>query len=452
MAVICLGLALLPKNPVVAQPDLQRWAVMVSDLENRPWAGDLERIEPGCLTTPMSPQLTVNQWRPLSPWAETLIEELENLPLAEHHADRALGRILEGGMMRFKVVHALADRHRPAMIESLQAQDLPSEWSVLPMVLTGWDNSYYGPNRRAGAWAMDMPTALLLGLDIRRGWDERHVPEAMAAAACDRIAQVGQGFKASPIRQVLAFVRGEQAARSFDSGSLDADLLGWLHLLRVMLQVDRNFERDSFSALWALRSKEWSSHVCDSSPTLFFQHLAKLNVDIRGVRDENPWFTTDSIGLTPSRNQVLIPSEMIEGTTPEQRSDWCLWRPSQKEPGFLWVHTVMPGEVLGTLARRFGVRIEEIQRWNGLNGDLIRVGQALNMRCAPPTAPSSPSPQAPVSSPSEISWVWHTVKDGESYWTIAAQYPNVGLELLMKSNDTPAENLQPGMRLRVPVQ
>ena len=112
----------------------------------------------------------------------------------------------------------------------------------------------------------------------------------------------------------------------------------------------------------------------------------------------------------------------------------------------------MPGEVLGTLARRFGVRIEEIQRWNGLNGDLIRVGQALNMRCAPPTAPSTPSPQAPVSSPSEISWVWHTVKDGESYWTIAAQYPNVGLELLMKSNDTPAENLQPGMRLRVPVQ
>ena len=127
----------------------------------------------------------------------------EALPLAEHHADRALTRLLGDGMLRFRLTRAASDWHRPAMELALTEAGLPVEWAVLPMVPTGWDAAYYGPGRRAGAWAMDLPTALSLGLDIRRGWDERHVPERMHRLPVWWIAQVRNQHPDSPLRQVL---------------------------------------------------------------------------------------------------------------------------------------------------------------------------------------------------------------------------------------------------------
>ena len=156
-----------------------------------------------------------------SPWAGRFIAELEALPLAEHHADRALTRLLGDGMLRFRLIQAASDRHRPAMELALTEAGLPVEWAVLPMVLTGWDAAYYGPGRRAGAWAMDLPTALSLGLDIRRGWDERHVPERMAQAACLRIAQVRNQHPDSPLRQVLSLVRGGNAGSAVEADALE---------------------------------------------------------------------------------------------------------------------------------------------------------------------------------------------------------------------------------------
>ena len=448
---ILLGCILLCSVRGTAQPDLRRWSVMVSDFEVRGWAQDMELLEPGSIVNPMVPELTVDHWREFSPWAKSLIAELEALPLAEHHADRALDRLLDQGMMRFKLVHAQSDRYRGEMEAQLGSEGLPLEWVILPMALTGWDNGYYGPGRRAGPWAMDMPTALQLGLEVRRGWDERHLPERMGPAVCGRIGQVQSEFPASPLLQVMAFVRGFEAARQFDADRLDADVLGWLHLLRVLLQVDRNFQRDSFAALWALRARDWQAHACATDAPLFFQYLARADVDFRMIRNENPWFTTDSIGLNAARNKVWLPSALMQSAeTPTfSIAEWCTWRPQPDAPAHLWQHVVRSGEVLGTIARRCGVRIEDIQEWNGMSGDQIQVGQALNMRCPPPKAAPPTTPNPKTSAPLDA-WTWHTVREGESYWTIAQQYPGVALDDLLTSNDTPPEALRPGMQIRIP--
>jgi LysM repeat protein len=452
-SLILLCCFLLGNQPGIAQPDLRRWAVMISDFEGHGWVNDMERIEPGCISNPIVPELTVEQWRELSPWANALISELEALPLAEHHADRALDRLLENGMMRFKLVHAQSDRHRSAMETQLDAHELPLEWVILPMALTGWDNSYYGPGRRAGPWAMDMPTAFSLGLTIRRGWDERHLPERMGPAACRRILDIQSEFPQSPIQQVLAFVQGIQAARNFSADSLDADVLGWLHLLRVMMQVDRNFHRDSLAALWALRDKEWSPFTCQEEGPLFFQYLTQFGSDFRMIKNENPWFTTDSIGLTADRHSVWLPAQRLLGGDSAliSMTEWCGWRPSTVVPNSRWQHVVQSGEVLGTIARRCGVRIEDIQDWNALEGDMIQVGQSLEMRCPQPST-TRPSPPSGPAHESVSSWTWHTIKEGESYWSIARQHSHVELDDLLKCNDTAPEALRPGMKVRIPAQ
>ena len=40
-------------------------------------------------------------------------------------------------------------------------------------------------------------------------------------------------------------------------------------------------------------------------------------------------------------------------------------------------HRVKSGETLGHIAGKYGVRVSEIKRWNGLKSDVIRVGQRI---------------------------------------------------------------------------
>ncbi len=46
-------------------------------------------------------------------------------------------------------------------------------------------------------------------------------------------------------------------------------------------------------------------------------------------------------------------------------------------------HTVRSGESLGLIAKRYGVSVSELKRWNGLRSDLIRAGQKLVLQSGP---------------------------------------------------------------------
>ena len=109
-----------------------------------------------------------------------------------------------------------------------------------------------------------------------------------------------------------------------------------------------------------------------------------------------------------------------------------------------------PGDVLGTIARRTGLRIEDIRRWNQIEGDLIRVGHTLSLRGGIP--PETPQPAPPASSTDATPWKWHTVEAGESYWSIARDHTGVELADLLNLNAMPPEDLRPGMRIRIPLQ
>lgn len=435
----CIGLR--------AQPDLNGWDLVIRGMEQAPWLQDLESLEPGCVRRGLQPKLDPSRWRPRSDWGEKLIGQLEGLPLAEHHANRALQRLLDQDMLCFRLMEASTDRQRSSVESAFESAGLPADWVVLPMALTGWDRSYYGPGRRAGPWAMDLTSALSHGLDIRRGWDERHVDEAMTPAAIAHAQQATSAYPDDPLKQVIAFVRGPQEARRFDPFSLDASLLEWCHLLRVILQVDRNFDWDDTHSLWALRSGQMELVDCPESGGAYFSLASNDPAVCAALRMENPWFTTDSIGFTPARSSLAIP--LTVGENWSERQGFCGRKPQPNNPLPVALHVVAPGEMLGTIARDYGVRIAEIKRHNGLDGDLIRVGQHLEIPGSHGPLSASKSTE-PAALEADTPWIWHTVREGESYWTIAQQYPHTDLAALMRMNDIPAEALRPGMKLKIP--
>lgn len=84
----------------------------------------------------------------------------------------------------------------------------------------------------------------------------------------------------------------------------------------------------------------------------------------------------------------------------------------------IFEHTVVPGENLGQVAGRYGVRRRDLERWNATvrkNPDLLRVGQTIRV--------------CPEIAPRERSRMIYSVQAGDSFGEIAAKYDLSSREL-----------------------
>ncbi|MDX2282711.1 MAG: LysM peptidoglycan-binding domain-containing protein [Bacteroidia bacterium] len=136
-----------------------------------------------------------------------------------------------------------------------------------------------------------------------------------------------------------------------------------------------------------------------------------------------------------------------------------------KPAGKLVYHTVRSGEVVGSIAEKYGVTPAQIARWNSLRRYQIRAGQRLKIYTAqsyaavqaaprtssgPATASVSPAvaQASPVRSSSQV--VLHTVRPGETLWGIANMYPDVDLQDILALNlGLNARDLKVGQKIRI---
>lgn len=121
-------------------------------------------------------------------------------------------------------------------------------------------------------------------------------------------------------------------------------------------------------------------------------------------------------------------------------------------------HTVAKGETLAKIARTYGVSVAELKSANNMPGDLIKIGQVLQVpstaggRPAPATVASAkPAPAAaPVVKRAVAVGSSYTVGKGDTLWKIAQKF-NVKPQQLAEANGiTDPSKLKVGMVLRLP--
>lgn len=107
-------------------------------------------------------------------------------------------------------------------------------------------------------------------------------------------------------------------------------------------------------------------------------------------------------------------------------------------------HTVKSGDVLGRIAEKYGVSVSEIKKWNGLKDNTIKVGQKLIIY----------TDGAPASSGQSMDGVkeytTYTIKSGDSFYSIAKNYPGVSAQNIMDFNGMKSSSLRPGMKIKIP--
>ncbi len=113
------------------------------------------------------------------------------------------------------------------------------------------------------------------------------------------------------------------------------------------------------------------------------------------------------------------------------------------------VYKVKSGDVLGSIAMRYHVRVNDIKKWNNLTSNTIRVGQRLNIWLKQPVGDASViASSAPIKTTTPIpTSKTYVVESGDTLWDISRKFQGLTIEKIKELNNMTDSKIQPGQKL-----
>ncbi|WP_182102456.1 LysM peptidoglycan-binding domain-containing protein [Niallia taxi] len=115
-------------------------------------------------------------------------------------------------------------------------------------------------------------------------------------------------------------------------------------------------------------------------------------------------------------------------------------------------YTVVAGDSLSVIAKRFDTTVEDLRRTNNLTSDLLSIGQMLTIPGTMPTTPvaepSVPTPEAPAPVEENNSY---TVVAGDNLWLLAQRFGTT-IDAIRSASNLTSDALQIGQTLSIPTK
>ena len=158
---------------------------------------------------------------------------------------------------------------------------------------------------------------------------------------------------------------------------------------------------------------------------------------------------------------VAEPPAAAETETPAETPAAAVETPNSA--GEVW-HTVVDGELLGRIARSYGVTIADIKRLNpNIDVDRISIGQHIRIsdgtnsvtrtevETTTTTTAETPdeAPAAAVEAPNSEGEVWYTIVDGDLVGRVAARYGTTAKRIAELNPDINIDQVSIGQRIRI---
>ncbi len=161
-------------------------------------------------------------------------------------------------------------------------------------------------------------------------------------------------------------------------------------------------------------------HEVETGETLFGLSR-KYNVHVQLIRDAN----ADALTNLKIGQKVLIP---IEKSQNDEET----------------IHVVKSSETLFSISRQYNVKVDEVKKWNNLQGNSISVGQRLIIK----EGESASSIQNQNYSAAQKGWKTHTVEQSQTLYSISRMY-DVSTAQLREWNHLGSNDLDIGQVLIV---
>ena len=346
--------------------------------------------------------------------------------------------------------------------ERLQARGLPTDLVYLALIESGMSSSAVSRSRAVGMWQFMAPTARHYGLRIDSWVDERRDPFKATDAAARFLADLNRQFGSLYLAAAAYNAGGGRISRSIDRMHGDADdEIVWSDSTFFQLYDTQLLHRETrdyvpkliAAALIAKEPTRYGFSVPDVEPLTYdsivvngmvgLDVVARLaDTTLAAVRDLNRQYIR--LATPPSGSWVVrVPAGLGDRTA----EGYAKLPPSRRVS--TQVHLVKRGEVLGRIARKYGVTVKEIER---ANPKLQKRGPRAGERIVIPIGPGSTalaraddaaSPSAPAKSRT------HLVKRGETLSGIAERYGVSQAKLRQWNGLGRAGHIRAGQRLKV---
>jgi len=113
-------------------------------------------------------------------------------------------------------------------------------------------------------------------------------------------------------------------------------------------------------------------------------------------------------------------------------------------------YRVRSGDYLGKIARKYGVRVSQIKKWNGLRSNNLKIGQRLTIYPRKvSSSKSKPKTSKVAKSTKPFTGKTYKVKSGDSLWSISQKFPGISVQNIKDWNDISGNTLKPGMQLKL---
>ncbi len=304
-----------------------------------------------------------------------------DFPLVVNAAvQRYLDLFTDPSEYRSRIVKGLqrGSAYLPMIRARLKAAGLPQDLAYLPLIESAFSPVARSRARATGLWQFISSTGRLYGLRVSPLVDERLDPERSTDAAIahlsDLYAQFGDWY--------LALAAYNSGAGNVRRAIRRAHSTDFWKIRRYLPRETRNYVPAFIAAIMIAKdpatyglpthgSASWTFDTIDVPDAVDLQFLASgLHVPLSELQRLNPAIRRD---VTPARQvtRLRLPrglrskAEALLRSVPRKR-----WAPRL-------IHTVVRGESLYTIARRFGSTVASIRQANGLRHNLIHPGQSL---------------------------------------------------------------------------
>ena len=179
------------------------------------------------------------------------------------------------------------------------------------------------------------------------------------------------------------------------------------------------------------------------------------NTKIELLQHLNPSYKLDIIPALNNKTYTLrLPldkiGDFVQNETQIYRAAQAEFEAREKPlPQFFEIdskirYKVKSGDYLGKIARKFGVKVSQIKKWNGLRTNDLKIGQQLTIYSRNPTAYTLNKPKTTINTSNKSTYL---VKAGDSLWSISNKLTGVSIQNLKEWNDIWNSHLKPGMTL-----
>lgn len=207
--------------------------------------------------------------------------------------------------------------------------------------------------------------------------------------------------------------------------------------------------KQTWNLLFELTNDKTKVSTIPTNPTLRLGSTGEYVIELQRILKTLLYYTGEINGKFDEQVERAVKSFQVNNRLTADgivgRDTWSaldtLYKPlaicEDEIPGEdTFSYTVVAGDSLWSIARRFNTTVEELKRLNDLTSDVIFVGQVLQI----PRQDSNPQP------PNEIIY---TVVAGDTLWRLANRFGTT-VNAIKELNQLTSDNLSIGQILRIP--